>query len=107
MPIPASMPTTLSGEFSNWAFEFRTIGDGLLPYGSPRGGQPPIAAVAKLTKFRVRDDGVSERSPSPEDSITVAIADLYAEAATNPVVASALTSMIEAVSSIAVSQGKL
>lgn len=84
MAIDATTPTTVNGTFDQWAYEFRTIGNGLLHFGAPAGPQPPIRALVTMTKYRVRADGVQEASPLAGDVVTLQVADLYAAAAADP-----------------------
>jgi hypothetical protein len=105
--IPATTPTILDATFPYWSFQIQSIGDGLLPFGAPLGSQPPIQFVAVGTKFRVRSDGVQERSPLASDTVTMTIPDLYAEAAIDPTIAAALGAMLAAVQAYGAAQGVL
>lgn len=108
MPIEASEPTTIDKTYDLWAFEFQTIGTGAVAAGSPPGTlAPAVVAYVRLTKARVRDDGVWELSPLPSDTRVFSVPDLYALAATDADVAQALGALVLAVGKIAALQGQL
>lgn len=106
MPIDATSPTVVQATFDKWAIaELRQTGDGLAAFGDP--SAPPIVLYARLVKYRVRDDGVSERSPFPADSRDVTIPDLYDLAAKDIDVASALAELVSVVAKVAGQKGLL
>jgi hypothetical protein len=105
MPIPAT-PSVVSATYDLWAIGgLRQVGVGLASAGES--AAPPVGLVATLAKYRLRDDGVPEMSPMPADQVAITIPDLYALAATDPKVATALAALVEAVVSVARDQGKL
>ncbi len=105
MAIEATTPTVLdAATFGLWAVaSLRIEGDGLADFG---GSVPqPVRVQATLVKYRLRGDGVPERSPFPGDILTLALADLYAAAAADPALAAAIPAILAAVLSIG--QGRL
>lgn len=105
MSIDATEPTVISASYDKWAFSFYTSG---FPCAAPGGSvADTVSAHATLVKFRIRDDGVYERSPLPADIREVHIEDIYATAATKPSVAAALAALLVAVAEIAADQGAL
>lgn len=106
MPIDATSPTTIQASFDKWAIaEFKQTGDGLAAFGDP--SAPPIVLYARLVKYRVRDDGVSERSPFPADTRDVTIPDLYDLASKDPDAAAALQALVGMVAKVAGQKGLL
>jgi hypothetical protein len=106
MPHPATQPTILEGTYDLWAIAGLTVsGHGLAPDG---GSAPaPIALNATLTKYRVRPDGIAERSPHPADTIALGHPDLQALATDRPDVATAVAALTDALMAYAAEQGKL
>lgn len=103
-PIEASEPTVISATYDKWAFEFSTCG---FPCAAP--GSSVVETVSchiRMLKFRVREDGIFERSPLESDSQEIHIVDLYALAAEKPIVATALAVMLEAITEVADDEGK-
>jgi hypothetical protein len=111
----ATEPTTLTATYDKRAIaEFRTLGDGCLALGEapPQDGQgnptaPLVRVIVRLVKYRLRPDGTAERSPHRADVRSFEIADLYAQAATNPEWADVLTRLTMAVAGYAASVGAL
>lgn len=104
MPIEATEPTVLDGTYPYWAFSLRTTGFGLAEYG--QSDVQPIGVEITLAKYRVRpEDGVPERSPLPGDIRSISVEDLYALAAEDSDVATALAALVSAVGRIAASRG--
>lgn len=99
--IAATTPTAVSATFDQWAIcSIAQAGDGLATFGAAAAGT--VSMTVKLVKYRVRPDGVAERSPLPSDIATVTILDLYAKAASDQTVATGLAAFTAAV----VEQGK-
>ena len=105
MPIEATTPTEITATYPYWAFSFHTSG---FPCAPPGGDTPDVVSChVTMVKFRVREDGVPERSPLPSDVREIHVADLYALAAQKPSVATALNSMLTAIAEVAGDEGKL
>jgi hypothetical protein len=92
MPHPATQPTVLEGTYDLWAIAGLTVSGAL---------------NATLTKYRVRPDGIAERSPHPADTIALGHPDLQALAAERPDVAAAVDALTDALMAYAAEQGKL
>lgn len=105
MPIEATEPTVIAATYDKWAFSFHTTG---FPCAAPGGMTPDtVACHVTMLKFRLREDGVPERSPLPSDMREIHVDDLYALAAIKPSVATALTAMLDAIAEVAADEGKL
>jgi hypothetical protein len=106
MPHFATKPTRIDATYDLWAIAGLTVsGHGLAPY---EGLTPaPIAFNATLTKYRIRPDGIAERSPHPADTIAVGHPDLMALGADRPDVAAAVAALTDALMTYAAEQGKL
>lgn len=103
MPYPAT-PTTVTAVYDRWTvMEFRQVGDGLADVGSST--IAPVRIAATIVKWRLREDGVAERSPLPSDRRDVTLDDLYAAAASDPTIAAAVAANGEAVFHMAQLQG--
>lgn len=105
MPIAATEPTVISASYPFWAFSFYTSG---FPIANP--GEDTVGVVScsvTMVKFRVRDDGIPERSPLQSDVVTFHVPDLYSLAAEKPSVATALTAMLTAIAGEAEAEGVL
>lgn len=106
MALESTEPTTLIATYDRWAIaSLNQIGDGCADAG--QASAAPVALTVTLVKYRVRDDGISERSPLPSDRRALSVSDLYALAATDADVAAALAALIAAVAKIATMQGVL
>lgn len=104
MPITAGDPTTVDAVYDKWGLtSFAIIGTGAVATGNT-GPAEPVRVVATLTKYRVREDGVSELSPLPADVLRVTSDDVYALATRLPSVATALGALLAAVYEVAQEQ---
>lgn len=104
--IEATTPTAVSATFDAWAIcSIVQSGDGLAPFGASAAGV--VSMTVKLVKYRVRPDGVAERSPLPGDIATVTIPDLYVKAASDQTVATGLSAFTAAVVEVGKAQGVL
>ena len=104
--IPATAPTNLEAVYDRWTISgISQAGDGCADVGKSNAGK--IRLTVTLVKFRLRPDGVSERSPLHGDTITVVVDDLYAEMASNSVVADAMNSFVAGVVNVAQSKSLL
>lgn len=107
MSISATNPSSVSATYNLWAISmFQVQGDGLVRIGQTD-APPPVAATATLVKYRIREDGLAERSPLVSDRLDLSIPDLYALAATDSTIGAALTSIVTGVTHFASGQGLL
>lgn len=105
MPIEASEPTVISASYPYWAVSFHTSG---FPVADPGGDTVGVVSCSvTMVKFRIRDDGIPERSPLQSDVVTFYVPDLYALAALKPGAATALTAMLAAIAEEAADRGVL
>ena len=106
MPINATESTVLDATYDKWAIsEFRTYGDALSGYGES--AVQPVRVFVRMIKYRVRDDGIPERSPILSDSRSFDIPDLYAALESDPLLAQAMQSLTTAVAAHASQLGVL
>ncbi len=110
--MDATIPTVVSATYDKWCItSFAAVGDGCV--GLNDSALQPVALTIQMQKYRVRPDGLSERSPSPTDTRLLTIGDLYASLGANPTdpvwqqIGAAMASLTAAVAAYAAARGEL
>lgn len=118
MSINATSPTAIAATYNVWAVRRLIIdGDGCVAYGqAPNPGQSEpspstVSVTATLVKARVLGSGLWERSPSPADTVTLSIQDVYGYIATNTpqaqAVGAAMNAIVTALEAVGMQEGVL
>jgi hypothetical protein len=114
MAISATESTVIEATYDRWTVTLSQAGDGCVGLGeaAPLDSQgepadPPIRLMIGAVKYRVREDGRSERSPLPGDRRQLEIPDLYAACYADPQLASAMAGVTAAIVAHLAAQGAL